>query len=95
MTVTTKKTDDIEAPWLDQANKIITVDDCINALYLAGSLFLKEAEFNEKIKENPHSKYEYEKGRIIMNKLRENYERAKAIMEPTKPKLLTPRGGRK
>jgi hypothetical protein len=85
--------EDAEKPWLDQEGKIINVDQCINACYLAGSLFLKELEFNPKIKDNEHIKVEYERSRIIMGKMKENYERAKAVMESVgkKPKFLMPR----
>ena len=83
--------DDYTEPWKDQFGKIITLEDCINACYLAGSLFLKETEFNPRIKDNPIAKAEYERSRIIMVKLRDNYERALKIMREHKPKKLIPK----
>jgi hypothetical protein len=82
-----------EKPWIDQLGQIITIDHCINACSNAGSLFLKELEFNPKIKDNEHIRTDYERSRIIMNKMRENYERAKAVLEGAgkKPRLLMPR----
>jgi hypothetical protein len=89
------KIEDAEKPWLDQEGKIINVDQCINACYLASSLFLKELEFNPKIKDNEHIKQEYERSRIIMGKMKENYERAKAVLETaaTRPRFLIPKKG--
>lgn len=85
--------EDAEKSWTDQEGHAINIDQCINACYLAASLLLKELEFNNRIKDNEHAKAEYERSRIIMNKMRENYERAKAVMESAgkKPKLLVPR----
>lgn len=90
--ITKNKIEDAEKPWTDQAGKVITISDCISACWLAGSVLLKELEFNERVKENEHSKYEYERARIIMNQLRINYERALAAMAQ-KPKLLIPKAG--
>ena len=89
------RTEDTKKPWTDQEGKIINVDQCINACYLAGSLLLRDLEFNDKIKDNEHAKVEYERSRIIMNKMKENYEQMKAAIETAgkRPKLIMP--GRK
>jgi hypothetical protein len=88
--------EDAEKPWTDQEGKIINVDQCINACFLAGSLFLQQLEFNPRIKENEHARSEYERSRIIMNYMKENYERIKAVLEIAgkKPKFLMPKAKR-
>lgn len=90
--ITKSKIDDAESPWTDQTGKVITIEDCISACWLAGSVLLKELEFNPKVKENEHSKNEYERARIIINRMKENYERVLAAM-PQKPKLVIPKAG--
>jgi len=84
-------TDETE-PWKDQTGKAINIDQCISACYLAASLLLRDLEFNDKIKDNEHIRADYERARIIVNKMRENYERAKAVMENAgkRPKLIVP-----
>jgi len=83
-------------PWLDKEGKIITVGDCIDALNTSMSLILKEITYNRALMDGPAVKAEYERKRLIIEKIKTSYEMAAMLTkQPTReiPSKKKKKGG--
>jgi len=83
------KVESADEGWKDEDGKTIQIKDCMDACYLAMTLFTKELEFNEKVKSDPARVKQYKRAQMIIGKMRENWERAYYAMK--KVRLVIPK----
>lgn len=76
------------AIWKDEEGRVITVNECIDALHSARSIMLKEMKSNRRIAEDLTIKAVFDRNYYILGKILDAYRQAIR-------KTVTPKTGKK